>query len=397
MQSTKLSLSPRACSRLLVVAALAVAASLLTVKAIVAQPLGGNAKERAEIKRAAPSEEQKPEVQESGKVKTSASVPSAPLVESAKAPIDPDAIMLYLMDGSVIAGKLSLKEIAVQTDFGDLSVPVRSIKSITPGLQSHPALAKQISQLIADLGSSNYNDREKAQQALLKMGLPVRAELERHQNDGDVERRNRIKAILTEFDQLSEDQEDVGDGQTASNESLRHRDTVETTEFTIVGKIVPQSFDVSSLYGSLNVKLADIRRAQRDMGRKEDVRQTFTVDASQFAMRNPLTTSIRVERGDIITITADGTLNMTPWGSGAISTPDGAPNYGWFIAGQIPNGALVGKIGNENFAKLGSKSTITASRSGVLQLAIGMQNDYAENQFPGKYTVKVRVQKKQPD
>ena len=78
-----------------------------------------------------------------------------------------------------------------------------------------------------------------------------------------------------------------------------------------------------------------------------------------------------------------------------MSTPDGAQNYGWFIPGQIASGTLVGKIGNDNFMKLGSKSTFTAQKSGVLQLAIGMQADYSENQFPGKYTVKVRVQKKE--
>ena len=82
-------------------------------------------------------------------------------------------------------------------------------------------------------------------------------------------------------------------------------------------------------------------------------------------------------------------------GPAAVTTPDGAQNYGWYIPGQIPSGALVGKIGNDNFTKLGSKSTFTAERSGVLQLAIGMQADYQENQFPGKYTIKVRIQRKQ--
>jgi hypothetical protein len=304
--------------------------------------------------------------------------------------LPPDFIKLYLMDGSVIAGRLSMKELAVETQFGSLSVPVTSIKSVTPGLASHPSLAKEISGLIADLGSSNYNDREKAQQTLVKMGPTIRTQLERFQNDNDVERRNRVKAILTEFEQSAEED----DAESDRSPSMQDRDTIETTEFTIVGKIVPQGFVVTSAYGELNVKLADIRRGEREAGKKEEVRQNFSVDATHLATRNALSTNIRVERGDIVTVTADGTLTMTPWGNAAITTPDGAQNYGWYIPGQIASGTLVGKIGNDNYMKLGSKSTFTAQRSGVLQLAIGMQADYSENQFPGKYNVKVRVQRK---
>jgi hypothetical protein len=147
----------------------------------------------------------------------------------------------------------------------------------------------------------------------------------------------------------------------------------------------------------LNVKLADIRKGERGSDKKDDTRQTFAVDASHLALKSALNTGIRVERGDVVSVTADGTITMTPWGNQAIATPEGAQNYGWFIPGQIASGALVGKIGNDSFRKLGSRATFTAERGGVLQLAIGMQNDYSENQFPGKYTVKVRVQRKPAD
>jgi hypothetical protein len=336
--------------------------------------------------------ERKEDVEPGERPRPTNNVPVADAATTDK-PLPPDFIILYLMDGSVIAGRLSTKEIAVETQFGNLSVPVENIKSITPGLQSHPALAKEVNGLIADLGSGNYNDREKAQQALIKMGPAVRGELERHQNDNDVERRNRVKAVLTEFDQLTENF-DTAESPDALT-SLRQGDTIETTEFTIVGKIVPQSFAVKSPYGELNVKLADIRRGERDLSKKEDVRQSFTVDASHLATRGALNTNLRIQRGDVVTVTADGTITMTPWGNNAVTTPDGAQNYGWFIPGQIPSGALVGKIGNDNFTKLGSKATFTAERSGVLQLAIGMQADYSQNQFPGKYSVKVRVQRKE--
>lgn len=316
-----------------------------------------------------------------------------PRVETPAAPIDPELIKLNLMDGSMISGKLAIKEIAVETQYGSLNVPISSIRSFTPGLASHPTLAKQVNGWIADLGSANFNDREKAQKGLSKLGPAIRVELENFQNDGDTERRNRVLSLLNEFQELEE-----ADGPASGSDpwSVQQRDVIETVDFTIVGKIVPQSFNVASQYGNLTIQLADIRRAHRDTAKKEDFRQTITITASHFAHKNPLTTTIRVERGDQVLITADGTLQMQPWGNGASSTPEGNPNYGWYMGNQIAIGALVGRVGgNEQFVKVGTKHNMTVEKPGVLQFAIAMQNDYNESQFPGKYTLKIRIVKKQ--
>jgi hypothetical protein len=108
---------------------------------------------------------------------------------------------LHLMDGSMITGRLSLKELTVETKFGTLNVPVANIRSFTPGLSSHPTLSKQIAGWIEELGSGTFNDREEAQKSLMKLGPSVRAELERRRDDSDAERRTRVRAILGEFEQ----------------------------------------------------------------------------------------------------------------------------------------------------------------------------------------------------
>jgi len=95
-----------------------------------------------------------------------------------------------------------------------------------------------------------------------------------------------------------------------------------------------------------------------------------------------------------VSISADGQIVMTPWGSEMVSTPEGGDNFGAYMP-QIPGGALVAKIGDSGTVfKLGSKHTFVADRSGVLQLAVAMQAQYARNnyQFPGKYDVKIRVE-----
>src|SRR6185312_9065733 len=130
--------------------------------------------------------------------------PAAPAPPSAAPSPGAEQIRLHLMDGSLISGKLTVSEIEVETEFGKLTVPVLRIRKLRPGLGSHPQLGRQVQQLIEELGSNQFESREAAQKALLKLGLAVRAELEQRQEDRDNERRTRIKAILAELDELEE-------------------------------------------------------------------------------------------------------------------------------------------------------------------------------------------------
>jgi hypothetical protein len=326
-------------------------------------------------------------------VAAGASAAAAPLAAE-----DANALRLYLMDGSIIAGQLSLKELAVETKFGTLNVPVNSIQSFTPGLNSHPALAKKIAGLIEDLGSGTFNDRETAQRELVKMGASVRRELERRRDDADAERRTRVRAILTEFEQAQDDVEDTPAEKTDSDATpFSQLDSVVTSDFTIVGHIVPDAFNVTSAYGPLTVKLSDVRKMQRGAVKKDESPSNFSVTGAHIVINGSLNTNIHVERGDSVTITASGSIVMTPWGNQASTGPDGSANYGWYQRGQsqIPVGALIAKIGNgEDYFKVGSHNTFTAEKAGLLHLAIAMRPEQAGNDFPGRYTVRVRVVRK---
>ncbi len=311
-------------------------------------------------------------------------------------PADSDALRLHMMDGSVITGQLAIKDLTVDTKFGPLNVPVENIRSFTPGLMSHPALGKQIAKLIEDLGSGAFNDRETAQHTLAKMGSSIRRELEHRKDDADAERRTRVRAILADFDQAQDDSEDApAEKSDSDNSPYTQGDTVVTSEFTIVGHIVPESFAVTSIYGPLNIKMTDIRRVQRGIVKKDDAPTNFTVTSAHMTHTGSLNTGIRLERGDSVTVSASGSMIMTPWGNGAMTTPDGSTNYGWYQQNRIPVGALVGKIGTgEDYFKLGSKITFAADKAGPLQLSIAMRPEQAGNDFPGHYTVKIRVVRK---
>ncbi len=313
-----------------------------------------------------------------------------PVDHTPRKPKTPGALRLYLLDGAVLTGDLAIKEFTVKTQFGDLKVPVTEVLGFTPGLDSHPKLNARLNELIQQLGSADFAEREAAQKELQGMGGAIRGELEKFAKDEDAERRTRVQALLDEMTAMI-DQEDPD---MAGADKLIKEDTLITPQFTIVGRIQPESFSLNSSYGVLTVKLSDIRDARRDGGVEEEIRKTIDVQGQNLAMTNWKDSKIRLEKGDTVSITADGSITLSPWGSRAMSTPEGAANYGTMQPGNFPLGTLVGRIGDGQPFKIGSKSNFTADRSGSLQLGMAMMPDYANNAFPGQYNVKIRVQKK---
>jgi hypothetical protein len=303
--------------------------------------------------------------------------------------VDPNSVVLYLADGSMLAGKLSIDAIEVETSFGTLKVPIASLKSFAPGLGSKPQLNKQIVQWIDQLGSAEYAEREAAQVELRGMGESIRPLLTKHVADADKERRDRVKQLLDELDESSDD-----DAVDPKSVWLTTHDVVETNEFTAVGRIITTEFEVQSKYGPLTIKLSDLRRCQRPGDEPKRIEKSLAIDEQNLVQRTLKDTGIRVEKGDQVTISADGTIKMSPWGSNAFSTPDGGQNFGWLVPGSISGGTLVATIGNNtSYLRVGARSSIRAPRGGMLRLGIAMQQDHAGNQFPGGYQVKVVVER----
>jgi hypothetical protein len=303
------------------------------------------------------------------------------------APAALSPLKLFLMDGSQVAGKLSVPELTIETQFGTLKVPIDSIKSFAPGLSSHPEFQKKLSDLVSDLGADGFAEREKAQQALLKLGGSIAPELRRQLKTAEAERQTRLQKILEEFDSQRDDSDEE-----ASAADWMPEDTIVTNSFTIVGRITTPGFSVTSNYGTLQLKLADVRRAARESAEPEELKKTVAVPGTLISSRS-YETALKVSRGDQVFITATGTINMTPWGNMS-SGPDGGGNFGSMQPGNIPGGALIAKVGSSNVFKVGSKHSFTVDKPGVLQFGIAIPGDYTNYQFPGEYQVKVRVVRK---
>ncbi|WP_254507029.1 hypothetical protein [Anatilimnocola floriformis] len=343
------------------------------------------------IQAAIPGEPAKPE---KGK-KPEKEEPTVDVPRVATVSHGPRYLKLHLFDGSVLTGDLSIAEITVDTQFGKLVVPVDKIRSFSPGLDSFPELSAQIVAKIKSLGSDDYKTREAAHKELAALGVKIQRELEKFVADDNAEIKRHVGEILKEMEEAAEERADDEDH--SVEQPWIRLDTVVTSDFTVVGKVSPSEFKVAAKYGDLTVKLADVRRAEREVSMKESFRKSLTVAGENLAQRSFKSTGIRVQAGDRITFKAEGSIVMSPWGSNASSGPDGAPNYGWYVPNQIAGGALVARIGEKGqIFKVGKTSTMVAKSSGVIQLAIGMQGDYAGDgyQFPGEYRVKLKIDPK---
>jgi hypothetical protein len=312
----------------------------------------------------------------------------SPELGSSATPAKPaNELKIALMDGSLLNGKISVSEFTIDTHFGTLKVPIDQIQALTPGLQSHPQFQQNLTSLINDLGSDLFAVREKAQQALTKLGPEIRPELDRQTKGVDSEKASRLQKIIEDLDALRDDDFNT------SHDWARD-DVIVTPGFTIVGHITTPGFSVAGSYGTLQIKIDDIREVRRDTPAPEDIRKSLAVPGASIAQHNFVNTGIKLNKGDQVTITASGSIVMTPFGGNRQSSPDGAPNIGGNVQG-MPLGTLVARVGeNPAFLKVGSKCTWTADKSGTFFLGIACPEEYSSYSFPGEYAVKIHVVKK---
>src|SRR4030095_10863841 len=155
-------------------------------------------------------------------------------------PLGPRHIRLHLLDGSVIAGDLSVNEIGLETDFGKLVIPIDRIRSLRPGLDSYPKLASEIEGLIKNLSSDDYKTREQAHKDLAAMGVHERKSLERFAADENPDTKRHIGEILKEFEEQAEERTD--DEDTGVVQTWIRLDTAVTSDFTVLGRISPKEF-----------------------------------------------------------------------------------------------------------------------------------------------------------
>ena len=313
---------------------------------------------------------------------------------AAKAPqVSDQYAQLHLRDGSIIGGEIEAKSIDVKTNFGMLTVPIARVVRIYPGLKSTPEIGQRIAKLVEDLGDRESTMRDAAQNELVAMGIKIHNILREYDGGGNRERKKRLAQIQSDFSELLAEEME---GNSEGGEFLSYDDRIVTANFSIIGKIQQEEFQVVSKFGDLNVKLADVKLADRltDTSRPE-TRKSVSVAAMAFFQKTPKSTGIRVKKGDKITIRADGVVQWTNWNTS--STPEGLTNRSnW---NGINSGKLVARIGTDdsNCVAIGSKGDFIAKLSGTLYLGVAMRDSYANNssyRWAGEYKARIRVRPK---
>ena len=322
-----------------------------------------------------------------------------PIIDSASvdevSTIGQKYIRFHMWDGAVVGGDVSVERLSVQTEFGSLKIPIGKIQSFYPGLNSFPERKQMIETLVEQLGDRDYDVRERAHRKLRGMGLQIRDQLTRFDDGGSAERKKHLTDLRKELDEIIEDLEEGDEDPATVERALIDGDQVNTPEFSVVGKIQQPTFEISSKYGQLTIRLQDIRFADRSFNQpRSEIRKSVAVSGSTFFQKKPKSTRVRVNKGDKITIRGSGTVDWTNWNNTA--SPEGLQNQGSWNG--IACGALCARIGKSgDVIKIGSKESFVAKKSGVLYLAIAMKDNYANNTsytWEGEYKARIVVQPK---
>lgn len=301
--------------------------------------------------------------------------------------LDDRFLRFEMWDGTVVSGIVSIGSIDVETEFGSLQIPISRLIDFRPGLVSLPELKTKVDNLVAELGDREFKTREDAHRELVAMGPMLMGMLSSLEDGGDAERKKHLVKIKQEIESMLEEEDDA-----SSAPKLSNGDRIQTPDFAIIGKVVQQEFKVKSKIGDLRIMLADVKRADRGVAvQSQSLRKTVSVSGQTFFQKKPINTKIRVSKGDRISISASGVVQWTNWNQTA--SPDGLPNQGnW---NGISNGALSARIGTDgSIFSVGSDHTFKADRSGVLYLAIAMNDNYVRNtgyRWTGKFKAKIKV------
>jgi hypothetical protein len=245
----------------------------------------------------------------------------------------PAEVMAVFHDGTTIRKAVLQDGVEITTKYGKLAVPVGDVRRIEFGPHVSDDTAKKIDDLIKQLGSDQFPQREAASKELIALGVPALRPLEAAAKSADKEVATRAKAALERI------------RETVPEERLKAKpdDVIHTRDGgVLVGRITNSSFRAQTEnFGELTFKLANLRSI-RSVAKSE---AEVTVEAAQFHANSEkwLDTGFMLE-GDLdLIVAASGQVDLNPQNAGqAVAGPEGYNNGN---NNGRPYGILLGRIG----------------------------------------------------
>jgi hypothetical protein len=246
-------------------------------------------------------------------------------------------VEISFLNGSTVRMVIQTKSLEIATPYGKLTVPAKHLRAIEFGLHFPPGAEAKIEQALKNLGSSNYQEREKASAALLELGpfsYPAVLEASR---DKDLETSKRAGELVKKL-QGKHPKKDL---KTSAD------DKVVTPTFTIIGRILAPTIKVKAEYfGEAELSLSNMRtlHSPGEQSRSLDV----LVDAGKYASPGQwLETKAEVDGRTALLITAKGQVDYGPAQIQNPSTmcgPNGFQAQGGLKVRRVINGVIVGGV-----------------------------------------------------
>jgi hypothetical protein len=153
-------------------------------------------------------------------------------------------------DGSILKLDLKQETYNIVTPYGKLVVPAKELRLVELAPRVPEEIAKQIEEAVANLGSPQFEIREKAAADLVKigpLGYPVLLKLA---HPKDLEVAARMEEVLDKVRAKLPD----------SQSEPREWDTIHTIHSRFAGQLEANTVKaVSAQFGEVNLKLADVR------------------------------------------------------------------------------------------------------------------------------------------
>lgn len=280
-------------------------------------------------------------------------------------------------DGSLVKMTMRQPALEVKTKYGKLTIPFADIRRITFGRHVLAETQKKISEAIGQMNNPAHRDREDAMRALIEVGHPAYPFLKKLAKHGNLEVTTRVNQLL----------KTLADTHLPEELNRREEDVIQTTEFTVVGRIESASIKAHSVnFGELTLKLPDLRAIHLRTG---GGLTEFVVDAAKYGsvLDQWLDTDLTVDPATRLIIKSAGQIDLWPQGPGQYMTgPKGYTTAG--KGGSFMAGTLLGRIGTAGKAfVIGEQFDGLPSNEGRLYLHI-VPSPW-NNNSAGNYQVRI--------
>lgn len=303
-----------------------------------------------------------------------------------KVPPAPEEILppvFHLRDGGRVSGSPHLDALTVKTRYGTLRIPLADIVQARFAPRVAEAERRAIEEAIERLGSEASEERDRAMAVLRAARRPSRRFLAEAAASSDGDLKRRVVALLSETPTARDDpgQKDKGLEALADGED----DEVVTVGFTVRGHVEDALFRVTSPFGTLDLRTADVVLLDVQTTRRVSI--SVTVPSKRIVPASWLKTRILVHKGRKLELRARGQITVAQYN--LTSGPEGTTRYSGGTFQGFPMLSLVAKVGKDGKPfRVGKELTGKAPADGPLYLGI-VPFRRADVAAMGSYVVKV--------